>query len=73
MPGSQTLHRNWQEGNSLAVAGLPRLVELSAVSFTKSVTSSSRSAIDSIAVPLFTNSETAAVTPLRVVRNFQLT
>ena len=29
--------------------------------------------LDSIAVPLFTNSETAAATPLRVMRNFQRT
>ena len=29
--------------------------------------------LDSIAVPLFTNSETAAVTPLELMRNFQCT
>ena len=32
-----------------------------------------RSPLDSIAVPLFTNSETAAVTPLGLMRNFQWT
>ena len=31
MPGPQTLHSKWQEGNALAVAGLPGLVQLALV------------------------------------------
>ena len=31
MPGPQTLHSEWQEGDALAVAGLPGLVQLALV------------------------------------------
>ena len=46
MPGSKTFHSQGEKLNALAVASLPRLVKLSAVGFTKSVTSSSSGAMD---------------------------
>ena len=46
MPGSKTFHSQREKLNALAVASLPRLVKLSAVGFTKSVTGSSSGAMD---------------------------
>ena len=37
VPGFQTFHSKWQEGDALAVAWLPRLVQLTLVSFIEGV------------------------------------
>ena len=46
MPGPEAFHSQREKLNPLAMASFPRLVKLSAVGFTKSVTSSSSGAMD---------------------------
>ena len=73
MPDDVDVSNITSQKPELAISFQPLVLVKGQFLFEEPSLRSQESKLDSIAVSLFTNSETAAATPLRVMRNFQRT